>query len=511
MLLEDHGVSSWLRIFRFFLCVAVAHAVDASPFPYKAEMFDAEDIGAAWKRMITNGNHTPIPRATVGGATVTWPLFLIIGVQKGGASELKFQLFQHPMVAGARSEIHFFDRSDMAVTPGRMLRKSDVTRLLVTYSELLLPPKPTRAERLRREREDGGYVIDASPKYMYQMRTPYRVQKLLPHVRAVVLLRDPVERYFSSLAMYVCRGFPRARFHTPGKLQEYLAAAAESYAPYKPACRGAGAEPERLRECEKKADLAEPLNRGLYADQLERWLYLFNASQIMVVDSAELFSDVAGVVGRVAEFGGLSRFEFTYDPEKHAPQERCSHTARSKYASLRSAIAASGEEKALRDFYRPHNERLFRLIGSDFGWNDAPRTIATARAAGADAGTGGVDAADAAAGARTWEGWAAEAEAEAAAAAVEAAEARLAGKKSTSLGSPRQRSSLGSQRSGQRRRGSRRRPGGDGGGDGGGGGGGGGDDVGEAIVGPPLAFWHKDWTAEGNFVSEDAYMNGGGA
>lgn len=27
------------------------------------------------------------------------------------------------------------------------------------------------------------------------------------------------------------------------------------------------------------------------------------------------------------------------------------------------------EEPLIRDWYRPHNERLFRLLGRDFGWN----------------------------------------------------------------------------------------------------------------------------------------------
>ncbi|CAM9259583.1 unnamed protein product, partial [Laminaria digitata] len=51
-------------------------------------------------------------------------------------------------------------------------------------------------------------------------------------------------------------------------------------------------------------DVDNPLYRGLYADQLERWFRVFDRSQIMVIDSSEMFADFIGVLAAVVDFAG---------------------------------------------------------------------------------------------------------------------------------------------------------------------------------------------------------------
>ena len=50
--------------------------------------------------------------------------------------------------------------------------------------------------------------------------------------------------------------------------------------------------------------------RGLYADQLERWLQLFDREQLLILMSDDLDDDPAGTLSRVAGFLGV--------PEWHA-------------------------------------------------------------------------------------------------------------------------------------------------------------------------------------------------
>lgn len=56
--------------------------------------------------------------------------------------------------------------------------------------------------------------------------------------------------------------------------------AGASYEPYTALCRGEGATAEDLRECFGNMKKHNPLHRGLYADQLERWFRVFDRSQV---------------------------------------------------------------------------------------------------------------------------------------------------------------------------------------------------------------------------------------
>lgn len=77
--------------------------------------------------------------------------------------------------------------------------------------------------------------------------------------------------------------------------------AEESYEPYTPLCRGEGATSDDLHHCFKSMLPFHPLLRGLYAEQLERWLRVFDRSQILILDSAEMLLDFAGAhAGRTA-------------------------------------------------------------------------------------------------------------------------------------------------------------------------------------------------------------------
>jgi hypothetical protein len=95
-------------------------------------------------------------------------------------------------------------------------------------------------------------------------------------------------------------------------------------------------------------------SRGLYAEQLERWLNHFEREQILVLSAERLFADPSGTVRRTQEFLGL------------APEALADMAARNgrSYAP----IAAATRER-LRRAFEPHNRRLHDLLDHDFGWD----------------------------------------------------------------------------------------------------------------------------------------------
>jgi len=268
-----------------------------------------------------------IPRRLTSGDRVL-PDAIIIGGQKCGTSSLFSYLTANPsVVGGERKEIHFFDRF--------------FDRGASWYRAQF----PTRRELDRLASRAGArpIVCEATPDYIAGPLVPSRVHGLLPDAKLIALLRDPVERAVSHYHHSV-----RKR-HEPLPLGDALER-----------------EPERL-DGEVDRIFSEPLYqsfahqhhsylaRGRYAEQLERWLNLFPREQLLVLDAADLFTDPASTVQRVCDFLGV---------EDHGL---------ASYPALgqRGYPKMDGEvQKRLREYFAPHDERLWELLGTRFSWAD---------------------------------------------------------------------------------------------------------------------------------------------
>jgi hypothetical protein len=246
------------------------------------------------------------------------PDFLIIGAQKAGTTALYSYLRRHPGITGpAWKEVSFFDRH---WGRGERWYRGNF-------------PLPRRASR--------PLVGEASPSYVFHPAAPARVQALLPRARLVVLLRNPVDRAYSHYQHEVALG------REPLSFEEALAA-----------------EDGRTRgEIERM--LADPrvfswewwthtyVARGLYADQLERWLAVFAREQLLVLATDELASRPAETYARVLAFLGAAPHAlddyprvFDRDYEPMAPATR----------------------RLLEARFTEPNRRLVELLGRDPGW-----------------------------------------------------------------------------------------------------------------------------------------------
>jgi Sulfotransferase domain len=107
--------------------------------------------------------------------------------------------------------------------------------------------------------------------------------------------------------------------------------------------------------------------RSLYHDQLHRWLRMFPRQQLMIIQSESFFENEVATMIEVAEFLGLESFEF----------QAAEQLQRSWDAGVRNDLEMPQDYSAmddatrrlLTDFFEPYNQRLYRLIGEDFGWN----------------------------------------------------------------------------------------------------------------------------------------------
>lgn len=259
------------------------------------------------------------------------PDFIVIGTQRGGTTSLYRYLAAHPGVAPTlvSKGVHYFDVQN---------DRSEA------WYRGHFPPTAYRAWR-RRVARQPLITGEASPYYLFHPAVPERVAAMLPDVKLIAMLRDPVKRAFSHYHHEFEGGFET--LHT---FEEAI-----------------DAEPGRL-EGEAERLLADPgyvsfahqhhsyLARGHYAEQLQAWFAHIPRERFLIFSSEEFYRDTATVYGTVQDFLGLPHHplaEFkTYNAHSYAPMDP----------------ATNGR---LREHFRGPDRALSELLGRDLGWDRA--------------------------------------------------------------------------------------------------------------------------------------------
>jgi len=249
------------------------------------------------------------------------PRFLIIGSQRCGTTSLYNYLIQHPNVTSAsKKEIHYFDTN---YDKGNNWYKKHFTI--------------TEGSKRKEELITG----EATPYYIFHPHAPYRVRKTLPGVKLIVMLRDPVERAFSHYKHHVKLKVEHLRFEEAIRV-----------------------ESERITDewgktlQDKSYDsyalqMFSYLARGIYVDQLKRWFGHFPRKQFLVLQSEDFFDNPEKIFLQVLHFLGLPDHKLT---------------AYKKFNANGSESIPNGIRQDLIDYFKPHNERLYKLIGRKFSW-----------------------------------------------------------------------------------------------------------------------------------------------
>lgn len=257
------------------------------------------------------------------------PDFLIIGTQKGGTTSLFSQIMMHPGICGfTGKEVHFFDDSEN-FRKGVLWYRSHFPTILKKHFH----GRPLKQPLL---------IGEATPYYLIHPHTPSRAAKLLPRAKFIVMLRNPIDRAFSHYQHEVSKG------------RETL--------PFEQAIQSR--EEELTREMDKMMKDENYysyfhrhysyLSRGIYWEQLERWFAHFHEKQFLVIKSEDYFEDPMKASRRITAFLGLPPHELKII-KKH------------NIGTYTSAISKEMMD-FLAEYYKPHNQRLYKLLNHDLGW-----------------------------------------------------------------------------------------------------------------------------------------------
>jgi hypothetical protein len=256
------------------------------------------------------------------------PGFLIVGAERCGTSSMFEVLRQHPAVFSAilpRKEVHYFDfQYDHGLA----------------WYQCHFPLKAL-ASLTARGAGVAPVAFEASPYYMFHPLAPERINRDLPGVKLIAMLRDPVARAYSSHVLRVGRGYETEPFERALELEDSrLAGEAERLA----------AEPSYVSFNHRHFAYR---GRGHYADQLEHLEQIFGRERIHVIDSGDFFANPEPVYDQVLDFLGLPAHTPTFERPSTRSRSPLSDTVRSE----------------LEEHFRPHDERLAAWLGHEPSWH----------------------------------------------------------------------------------------------------------------------------------------------
>ena len=275
------------------------------------------------------------------------PSFLILGGSRSGNTSLFAYLTEHPNIMPGSLKAFFFFQY--------------FTNNKTSFYRSQFPIK-----------RKNLITCDSTSSYFVHPLIPARVHKLLPSAKLIVVLRNPVERAYSEFHYTVTLG---------SELTENFEDVIKS-------------ELKRIEIGNKKPELKientnynhfafSHLRDGLYVQHLERWLKFFPNEQLLVLHTKDLSTNFDNTLAKTFEFLNLPKYQIENRIEKNKIDKirPIGGHERNIYKNIDSKTRTlfnvqnypeikSETRKFLQDFFRPHNEKLFKMIGKRFDWND---------------------------------------------------------------------------------------------------------------------------------------------
>jgi len=192
--------------------------------------------------------------------------FFIVGAPKAGTTSLYHYLNEHLEVEmSSQKEPDYF--SDDALQEQGMYYGKNRIDTLDKYNNLFVNPQA----KLRGE---------GSVSYFFYYDVPNKIKKYNPDSKIIIMLRNPIDRAFSHYLMDYRLGLVSESFEDIVKKNSNHKYAHLFYQQY--------------------------IQVGEYANQLKRYLNVFNRENILLIDYEDFKKDVAGVVNKTYLFLGVN-------------------------------------------------------------------------------------------------------------------------------------------------------------------------------------------------------------
>jgi len=253
------------------------------------------------------------------------PDFLLIGGQRCGTTSFYKDICEHPnIVAAIKKEVHFFDGN---FNKGEKWYKAHFASRL--YKNRLLTTN-----------QKNILIGESTPYYLFHPNVPERVCDLIPDVKIIVMLRNPVERAYSHYHHAVNKGRELLSFEKAIEREFNV-------------IQKNGLDSFEFSEDGFNYKWHSYVSRGIYIRQLKRWFKFFPKNKIMIIKSEEYFADPGSTISVLYNFLDLPGHQI----------DRHNILNIGEYKNIDVKV-----ESKLSYFYEPYNEELYRLLNVNFDW-----------------------------------------------------------------------------------------------------------------------------------------------
>ena len=270
----------------------------------------------------SHANFTNVFRAISGKIRIL-PNFIIIGAGASGTHSLYNYLCKHQSILPSFSkEIYFFD-----------LKFSNG----INWYKGHFPTKITAHSKQCNKLLTG----EASATYLQHPLTPKRIKDTIPNSKFIVLLRNPVDKSFAAYNSRIQHGDENLSFEEAIEMeQERL-----------------DGEFEKMKKNENYYSHSfynqAYLTNSIYYDHLKKWFDIFPKKQFLILQSEHFFKNPSDVMKEVTDFLEISQLEL--------PEYK-------QFNKHSYSVMSNKTRKKLIDYFKPHNQRLYKLIGTKFDW-----------------------------------------------------------------------------------------------------------------------------------------------
>jgi hypothetical protein len=240
------------------------------------------------------------------------PNYLCIGVQKGGTTSLIKYFNSHPEIYCREKEAHFFDKPQIKDC-------KDYNKLFSTNKKM---------------------VGEKTPSYCYLRYAIDKIHKYNPNMKLILILREPISRAYSQYNMEL------QNMKDLSKIDIYKEILRE----------------KNIKLSDIKKNGKYYVIRGFYDEQISYILSKFQKENLYIGIAEDIKNNINEEYNKIFKFLGVNSLEIKNNLDVHV---------RNYNNPIPKKL-----EKILYGIYKPHLEKLYKMIGRRIEkWDEYHKSI----------------------------------------------------------------------------------------------------------------------------------------
>jgi len=256
-----------------------------------------------------------------------YPDFIIIGYHKTATTFLYEYLSNHPNIGkSSKKEVHFFDYSYWRG---------------IGWYKAQFPLNKTKGKF---EKESKKFKTgEATPLYSFHPKAAKRIKELVPKVKLIVVLRNPIDRAYSHYQHKKRVGLEHQSFEDAIKEDDIR---------FKKIMKDF--ENDNIRDYDVNNTLFPYVSMGKYVLDLKKWMEIFPKEQFLILKTEEINQNPERELNKICNFIEIPTMDFKNTKKKNVGE----------YSTMLPETRMK-----LSKIYEQHNKELEEFLGIKMEWD----------------------------------------------------------------------------------------------------------------------------------------------